>query len=451
MQYVIIGVVLILAACAAPLTETAPAPNAAVTRLAYTYEPSQSCKGCHPAIHAQYEESEHAKAFENPVFKSLYFKEVVPRAERDPGFRQEAKRCVYCHAPVAYMNYTGLIRTPQQVEGVETGVTCDFCHTLAGYEANGDYRQNPSGKKQGPFEINNWHTEFSGWIQLSEFCGPCHNAENHHGIPVKATYAEWRQSNFATAKVTCQECHMNRIGYLRNGKAEFYQGAAAHLTVGYSNENKAQDRSKIYSHRFPGAHTNSQIAGAIGLKFSADGHAVPREGAWNITLDIDNSRTGHHMPSGSTDLRFLWLEVTAATADGRAVPVRLSGAAPAAGTQDFGRAGSYREDMAILGTTVPSGSRLYRAVYLDAEGNQALMFYNAASRAFDNRLQAGEVRREQYQVQLPVGYTGPLRLKAVLYYKGAPDTFTSRLGVDPFSAVRVAAVETDVRVGAVSP
>ena len=34
-----------------------------------------------------------------------------------------------------------------------------------------------------------------------------------------------------------------------------------------------------------------------------------------IDVTVDNSRTGHSMPSGSADLRLLWLEVTARIGD----------------------------------------------------------------------------------------------------------------------------------------
>src|SRR5271169_1203517 len=64
------------------------------------YLPAPTCENCHSAILDQYSESQHAKAFSDPLFQAQYFKEILPQAEKDPRFVHEAKACIACHSPI---------------------------------------------------------------------------------------------------------------------------------------------------------------------------------------------------------------------------------------------------------------------------------------------------------------------------------------------------------------
>lgn len=433
MPYLFLCVLFVLTGCAAELSQSAS--GSLSTQSSVSYESSQSCKGCHSDIYLQYEDSEHSKAFVNPVFKAQYFKDIVPRAERDPAFVAEARKCIYCHAPVVYMNITGLIRTEQQVAHLETGVTCDFCHTLSGYAPNGDYQQNPSRKKLGPFEKESWHSEYSGFISMSEFCGPCHNSTNHAGVDVKATFDEWQASAFKEKRITCQDCHMNRNGYLKDGVAEFDSGAVAHLRLGWR-DLEVGKREKLYTHTFPGAHSNSQLTDTMRVEFKRGDLTPGGDGKLHFGILVDNSHSGHSMPTGSSDLRLLWLEVTAATPEGKPVPVKLT-QTPKRGFERYAITGGTPADARVLGAQIRSGSRVYRALYLDGSGRPSLLSSEAVKKVFDNRLKAGEVRREEYLLQLPDQYVGTVDVTATLYYQGAPASFTGRLGVPDFKPVVV--------------
>lgn len=431
-----------LSACAADLARNDAAVEEPTGRSTHRYESSRECKGCHAEFYLQYEDSGHFSAFEDPLFKGEYFKLVVPRTVRDPDFEAEAKRCIYCHAPAVYMNYTGLIRSPQQVAHLEGGVTCDFCHTLYGYAPNGDYRVNPSGKKQGPHNTGgSWHSEFSGFLQLSEFCGPCHDASNHAGQDAPSTYTEWRESEFARKKVMCQDCHMSKHGFLRDGKAEFASGASAHLSIGTEDgaENNQDTRvyDKLHNHRFPGAHSGSQLADAMRVELKPEQGGVDAAGLLRFRVLVDNSRTGHKMPSGSVHLRLMWLAVTASTDDGRPVAVRLLSAQENGG-KDYAIAGATRDDATVIGRDIPAGSRIYRSVFVNKIGRQTLQPARSASAAFDNRLNPGEVRNEPYVAQLPPNYTGAITVTATLNYLAAPTLYTRKLGLSPFKPVQIA-------------
>lgn len=441
-----------LAACASDLLQTGVAVSEGeqpASRLLYPYESSQQCRGCHGTQYQQYENSMHAKAFSNPLFNAQYFRDVVPGAQRDPARIPEARACIACHAPAVFMNYTGLVTTQAQAELFETGVTCDFCHTLAGYADNGDYRQAPSGKKQGELQIDgsaSHHAEYADFVQSSAFCGRCHNATNHSGLEVKSTYNEWRESSFGEQGLSCQECHMNRDGFLRNGSAGFDQGEAAHINIGgFVKGQKKHD--KLYNHSFPGAHSISQLEDALLLEFKVGSFVADPDGCFTFLLSVNNGRAGHKMPSGSSDLRFMWLVVTATAADGTKIPVQ-SYLPLADAAAEYAIAGASADDAEILGIDVPYGSRLYRTVLVNAAGRQSLFQYDAVRSAFDNRLNAAEIRAEKYYMYLPPQFSGMVTLEAQLYYRGAPSSFTRSMQVPDATPVLVASQKKQLHIEA---
>lgn len=450
MKNIVLLLSVFLAACGPPgMIRNEPPLNGhdrSTGRLQYPYEPSTNCRVCHPDQYQQYEESMHAKAFSNPLFNAQYFNDVVPRARRDPMLAAEARRCIACHAPAVFMNYTGLVTTPEQAYRYETGVTCDFCHTLGGYAGNGDYLQVASGRKQGPYQITgsaSHHSEYSGFMQLAEYCGRCHNATNHVGLEVKSTFDEWRESGYGmSGGITCQECHMSKDGFLHNGTAEFASGAAASINIGFV-ARKQKEHDRLYSHSFPGAHSKSQQRAALLLDFRFGARTLDAGGLIPFVVLVDNRRTGHKMPSGSSDLRFMWLVVTATALDGTVIPFF-----PHASTADadYSIAGASPDDAAILGDDVPAGSRLYRAVLVNAAGRQSLFQYDAVKMAFDNRLAAKEIRRESYYLMPPPAFSGEVTLEASLYYKSAPGSFTKRMQVPDFTPVLVTTKKKQITI-----
>lgn len=451
MKRAVILLSLMLSACASDMLQGGGISDdeKAVSRLQYPYEPSVQCRGCHADQYQQYEGSMHAKAFSNPLFNAQYFNDVVPRAQRDPELIPDARKCIACHAPTVFMNYTGLVATPAQANRFETGVTCDFCHTLAGYADNGDYLQNPSGKKQGPFEATagtTFHSEYSGFLQLGDYCGRCHNATNHAGLEVKSTYYEWRESSYGRRGFACQECHMNKDGFLRSGTAEFERGQAAYINIGHTSK-KQKEHNKLYNHAFPGAHSPSQLEDALLLEFKVGSRIADAEGRFPFTLLVNNERSGHKMPSGSSDLRFMWLVVTATADGGVKIPVQPL-ARPTGSVDDYSIAGAAADDAVILQDDVPAGSRLYRTVLVNAAGRQSLFQYDAVKNVFDNRLESEEVRQEGYYLKLPARFAGKVMLEARLYYRAAPSSFAKRIQVTDVSPVLVATQKKQITVEA---
>jgi nitrate/TMAO reductase-like tetraheme cytochrome c subunit len=395
--------------------------------LAYTdYLPAETCRTCHSTIFEQYSGSYHAKAFSNPLFQAQYFEDVLPRTEKDTAFLDEAKACIACHSPIDSIKVKTLVTDREQIDPALWGVACDFCHTIKGYKGkapgNGNFISNPSReRKLGPFrEAGSWHHVYSELIKKSEFCGICHNTVNHHGLEVKSTFTEWKNSEYAAKGIQCQDCHMNLQGFLTKGKPVYEPGRAAEplSTFGFAGPERA-----LYTHRFPGAHSRTQIFDALGISLAIETTKPTVSAGDEIVIDVrvDNSRTGHKMPSGSKELRLLWLELAAYNWERKvAIP------AAAAGVDPYDVAGKGPFDREILGEDISEGSRIYRAVFVDDAGKQTLSFYDAVKIVFDNRLNASEIRKERFHFKIPKDFRGRIFLQASLNYLPYPGSFSSR-------------------------
>lgn len=234
---------------------------------------------------------------------------------------------------------------------------------------------------------------------------------------------------------------MTRDGFLSAGGGRFDSGKAAEGSLF-----KAPVRDRLYTHRFPGAHSRSQVEGAIGLAFAQAPKRARAGEPITFSISVDNHRTGHRMPTGSADLRLLWLEVVARW---RGKSVGVPATVKALG--GYSTAGSGEMDERLLGKEVPPGSRIYRAIFFDAEGKQTLLSYDALRIVWDNRLEAGEKRNEAYELVVPADAAGPLRLEARLVYLAYPTSFALRWEVPAAQPVEVANAAAEIDVAGVPP
>ena len=433
-----IGLGLALAGCVTA-RQTALPPTIS-TAEKEGFWPTSTCRGCHDQIVAQHLESSHEMSFTNPVFQAQYLKDLLPRAEKDPDLLAEALECISCHEPISYVTKGPSAIRLEDIDPEMNGVTCDVCHTITGYRAprpqNGNYIVAPGETKLGPLKSdNNWHHAYSELQTRSEICAVCHEAVNHHGFQTKATFTEWQESDFAQQGIQCQDCHMNVDGFLTAGKPRFSSGIAARMTLG-----SAPERERLYTHQFPGAHSKTQVEGAITLMLEAKSTGADR--TIEIEITVDNTRTGHSMPSGSVDLRLLWLEVIV-RADDHLLILSAEAAQPDAPdkTNLYSLAGHGLFDTWLLEPRIPRGSRVYRSIFVDSSGQATFDSYDAVGKLFDNRLKASEKRKEYYQLIIPDGVKGDLLVEATLKYLPYSSAFTDRFGLPKPEPVIVARKE----------
>ncbi|MBI5633343.1 MAG: hypothetical protein HZA15_07700 [Nitrospirae bacterium] len=405
------------------------------------YQASATCRICHEKIFGQHEGSMHARAFSNPVFQAQYFQELVPLIPGNEALGREAVRCIACHSPITSLKHKGVVTTIGQVDQSQSGVVCDFCHRVVAFRGErpegGNFISTPGEKKFGPFRhASDWHHVYHELQTKSEICGICHNDVNHNGLEIKSTYSEWKESSYAKKKIECQDCHMSLDGFLTDNKPSYDSGEAAKRPFG-----KPYKRSKLYTHRFPGAHSQTQIEGSLTLTIALKQTSAVSGEEIDFSVEVFNKLAGHSMPSGSSDLRVLWLQLYA-TVDGRqiSIPVVSEGSS-------YGIAGRGGVAKDVLGMDVPEGSRVYRSVYLDADGKQTLSSYKAVKVIFDNRLKAEERRGEQYRFRVPNDLkSGQVNLTAKLFYLRYPSSFAAALNLEKARQVEMVTTTQDLAI-----
>jgi len=311
------------------------------------FTPPETCGECHPDKYEEWAGSMHALAFKDPVYQG-----ELNAAIKAVG-HDIARQCEGCHTPAAMVQ--GEIKGAG-LEGLSplalAGVSCDVCHSVSGHThwqtpyhqpENGstilspgrDTDDGPVLTKYGPFKPEegcgeDFHQCVESPLHLeSELCASCHQVfhyETH--TPLEATYMEWKNGPYAANNIHCQDCHMVDI--------ETFKRSADKL------QRPGRDE---YRHYFNGANFlvyhlaglaakkagDEELAENVGKKYTM---AIERlkaaaeleidpiyqdVGLVEIRVRVKNVRAGHNLPTSLTNVRQMWLEVTAADSSGKVV------------------------------------------------------------------------------------------------------------------------------------
>lgn len=343
-----LGALILLSAPAAQATD-APRLNPS------GFTSSQVCGACHQDIFAMWKASKHARAFENPLFAAAY-----RDLQREGG---DARRlCLRCHAPIA-----GITGDPEAQQAItREGVTCDFCHSLAGVairDTEAPFVVEMGPTKRGP-KVGASSTAHpvqpSILHKSSRLCGGCHEFRNPGGLTTISTFSEWRGSPYPGELRACQDCHFLPV----SGRSALQIGTAP--------------GSKIPDHRLQ--RSQEQLQAAVKL----DVPQVTREsGRAVVRVAIRNAGSGHAVPTGHPSRRLL-LKVEARSAPN--------------------------------GSLLGEGARTYQKQLLDGSGRVLVRDADLmrAQSVSDNRIAPREVRVESFTFPIPEGE--PVRVRAELEY-----------------------------------
>ena len=384
------------------------------------YSSSESCSNCHLYLFKQYEKSMHARAFSNPVFQNQVYNVLLPQLIGDADAMQIAGSCLACHSPTTFLTQDKSLPSRNMPGNRPSGVTCDFCHTITGHSGsvpgNANYTPSPGPTKYGPFKYaSDWHRQYSAFHRNSEICAVCHEATNANGVQIHTTYSEWKTSSWPKKGIECQDCHMSASGRLIEGRPIFESGIIA--SAKYLSP---QVREKVFSHRFPGANVNKQIEGAVKLMVYSFPTTVRPGSTIFIGVSLDNSEAGHSLPTGAIELRLAWLDVRLKMQE---MGLEWQLKAEPVNNNSWDVAGMNPADVKLSDSEITEGSRIYRAILVDAKGQPTLNNWEAVNKVFDNRLEAGEVRREMFRFTLPVNAKGNLEIEVKLRYLRYPPGF----------------------------
>lgn len=373
----------------------------------YPYEKPEVCRGCHPEMFEQWQGTMHSIAFTDP----LYLAEAELAGE-EAGSEVE-NFCHTCHGPVAVLR--GQVNGYKMADSVaKRGVFCDFCHTVEAHKkiGNGRYVPDPGIVKRGPFKdsVSPYHdTAYSELHTKSEFCGICHNV-NHpaNGLPIEATFTEWKKSPYAKAGIQCPDCHMTPTP----GPVKSNPGRAA-IT--------GPKRSLIYTHNFVGGNVfmttflkapekaklaEERLKAAASLRIKSPS-SFARGKSNKLEVVVTNKGAGHYLPTGLTEVREVWLYVV--MKDSRGNIVFESGALDREGALDY------------------ENTSVFRTVLGDKKGQPTAKVWEAESILEDHRVPPKKSLTEVYAVRIPPDVKGPFKVIATLKHRSAPQPLVDKL------------------------
>lgn len=383
----LIGAAMLMLLAAAPVSaqsvQVAPgvAPAAA-------FPPASSC-GCHGTLVDQWSQSMHRQALEDPLFKTK-----VAQADAATGGKI-GPFCEKCHGPIAEMTGESGKNAAEMSPAAAQSIGCMFCHQVVGNsEPLGNVSQllDPDTTRRAQLENPQapHPAAFSALHMSSEICGGCHNV-NHpiNGMHLESTYREWAESPQGKAGTQCQDCHMSE----KPGKIGPSTGQAAP---------GAPERPNIYQMTFAGAQValgnperaTQLLQSAAKMEMDAPKVVKPGEEA-SVTVKITNSGAGHYLPTGLTEIREMWLDVSVVDAAGKATSL---------------------------------GEHRFGTVLKDAAGKYPAELWDAVAVQSDDRIPPMQSVSHSYKIVLPSGADAGT-LKAQLLYRSAPEELAAKAGV----------------------
>ncbi|MFN8534580.1 MAG: hypothetical protein U0556_13665 [Dehalococcoidia bacterium] len=383
-----------------------PLPIAHASLAGASLPAAADCASCHSDIAAQWRVSAHANSATDPYYLGLTAIFAREQGTAAVGY------CATCHNPVGLMQgeidpkaavpaggtayqerNTGvtLAMSPRAAEGV----TCAICHQAAHAEpvngqllvvnAAGLLPSEPLaqlGLRAAPAAHRD--AMLRPVIHQAALCGACHNLALPDGRKVEPTFDEWLASPYASESKPCQSCHFPEAAG-RTTDSGLAGSVARHGGV-------------------PGAPSSlTDVANSTTLLEKAALLDVRIERVQDgivAVVGVTNEGAGHSLPTGSDDLRQVWLEVIAR--DDAGVVIWQSGAIDRFGVLD------------------PAAIR-FGKVLGDAAGRPiALHRFWATDRVLEDTRIAPRERREA-RYSLPS--TGLHSLTVRLLYQDVPRSF----------------------------
>lgn len=311
------------------------------------FTPPEACAECHPDQYTEWTGSMHALAFQDPVYQGELNKAVAVAGHTI------AKQCEGCHSAAGVV--TGEIKGPG-FKGLSdvamAGVSCDICHSVkahTGWET--PYHQPENGSlvlspgragadgpvltKYGPYKGSEGCGEgFHECVETplhktTELCASCHQVHHYQThSPLESTYLEWKNGPYAIKDIACQDCHMvdtetflrsaDKMQKPKRGEYRHYFNGANFLVYFLAEQaaKKAGDEELAAN-----VHQKYEMAVAR-LKAAAHVDIYPvyrNKELAEIKVRVKNVRAGHNLPTSLTNVRQIWLEVTARDKNGKMI------------------------------------------------------------------------------------------------------------------------------------
>ncbi len=404
---------------------------------------SAKCKVCHSEIFNQWADSNHKNLVDsNPYY--MVMEGLAGEVEGDE-FRQW---CMGCHNPSAVT--TGLTKSGHRMDRnflanglfeqgaktlqddlkhhrnsrLEEGVSCVACHRITKVDSQGNasYTLDLNRKKytfeESKTDLGQWFSQkfinskpdihkqsYSKEIyKKSSYCASCHDETSPQtGKQIVSTFKEWEKSPYNDPKnpkkhKDCIDCHMT---YLEDGKFAPLKGTST---------DGGEIKKDVKVHYFSGS--NYFLSGLRNKDHKEQTIQLLRTSA-KLDVDIKNNQlivgvknigAGHHLPTGVSDFRELWLDITLKDRDSKIV---------------FS-SGKLKDD-----GNLDEDARPFMKVFGDKDGNPVgLLFWKYEKLLSDTRIPAGERRVLKYNIKDTKELKYPLSVEVKLNFRIYPQWVT---------------------------
>jgi hypothetical protein len=399
----------------------------------YMLVPPQGCGGCHPDQLQQWNDSRMQRAGLNTWVHDIYNGDGTPGGKggfvytRDSMFAEPNpnSECASCHQPESWIaepfsRIEGPSDSGYPSDAAVHGVSCDVCHKLAHVD---EEKINYPGLFPGAVEFTRpagpeYHQVQYGLLGDSNFsvpelmrasyqpqlaaavCGTCHQDKNDphedhtfDGVISEPTYIEWLESPYGDVEspkyADCLSCHM-----LPSGADQACDILFPPLK---------RDPATLRSHTILGT-TPEYLENAAELGM----YAAAKGGVLEVDVDVINSQTGHHVPTGVTVRNMILLVEVWRESDG--VVLEHTGEQV---VHELGGVGDPAE-----GYYAGLPGKFFGKVNHDRGGNGPTFFTDAFGIQFDSRIPALETDSTSYTFAIPEG-GGDLHVRARLIYRRA--------------------------------
>ncbi|BCR06480.1 c-type cytochrome [Desulfuromonas versatilis] len=391
------------------------------------FEDPEVCSTCHGKIYDDWSRSMHANAWQNQWYQPDF---LLAHQETDGA---TDLLCGACHAPIAAR--TGLLPPADGSKFDATsrrGISCDFCHTVTGVEQmfNMGHVSEPGNVKTGPRGDGNslYHeVKYTEIHTKADFCGSCHMVIHPAtGVHIIDTWEDWKSNEYGKQNITCQDCHMTPtpgvsktpgraalMGKLRDNLAHHgFVGGSSYIQEALGNQEQAE-RSREF------------LRAAAELKLAEQ---VSADGTLELTVEVHNVGAGHKIPTGTTYIREIWLQVEVKDQAGKVV---------------------YSSGHVDDQNHVDPNAVVFRVLFKDAEGNLTPKSWRAHGIGYDRRIPAKGKDSETYRIPLPAKgeYQVTTRLMYRSFTQQSLDEVYQRTGkkLPPVASAEMAAAKTTVR------
>jgi hypothetical protein len=346
-----------------PISGSARAAPTEPNTLVHPVAESVACQLCHTFDNA-------TAAAADPRYAPFYGWQgsLMANAARDPIFWAgvaladqdhpgETVACVRCHSPRAFLEGRGdATRIDQLTPADLEGVGCELCHRMTDQGALGNAQYSiddvpgPGGlvPRRGPWDYaggggqalppHDW--AFDPYMGSAQLCGTCHDvttprerlddAGNPTGMLFneQRTYSEWAGSAFAQQGDgfrSCQDCHMPAVADVpgcqdRVNQTSHPTGGRRHDLVGanrfmvellraeYGNDGAGIINDFFFNQTLD--RMDELLATAATLELQGPPEVHLGDGLQGLVATVTNE-SGHKLPTGYSEGRIMWLEVTA--------------------------------------------------------------------------------------------------------------------------------------------